>query len=594
MSGAIVIVSVFVAALQTPPAADSVATLRAAAERAARNYERAVHEAAPRRFGGGGGGRCDEVIGRFCFRFDGASGPAFPEPDPRTVVEAREAAVTAYRALAGAEASAFGPAAALVRYLVEAGRPDEAGRAAARYVEASGGDFRSYLLLGLSLLEAGDVVAAEAVFDTAIASAPPDSARALTTLELLLSREERDRYRRMGPGERSRYEDRVWALADPRWSEPGNERRGGQLARHAWIRILADRERVRGQLRWGRDHEEILLRYGLPVRRERAVPIHGFPLEDDVVEHFDSRALALFPTALLSDGYPPIPEPGARWFLRNDSARVSYAPIQPRGVLRVVVPVEHQATRFPGLSTSRLRVDGLVAADTVSGPPPAGSRAVLVVLDSAGAEAGRAEATMAPADSALRVRAEIALPPGRYVYGIEVLHDSAGLIALARHAVTLESAPGLAISDILVVEPDTAPEATKAPADPRALPRLVFEPGATVGLLARVTGLLLEGGPGGPSRFGVEWWLERAEPGSIVGRAARWVGRRLGLVDRPSPVRVRWDETGTGTEAPIRLDLTLPGDEVGLYRINLRVVDRLNGRSTESSRLVRLAPPGGG
>ena len=93
----------------------------------------------------------------------------------------------------------------------------------------------------------------------------------------------------------------------------------------------------------------------------------------------------------------------------------------------------------------------------------------------------------------------------------------------------------------------------------------------------------------GGARYAVEWWLERREERSLLGRAARWVGRSLGLVDDAGPVRVRWEALAEEAgPVAITFSLDLTGARPGHYRLGLRVRDRVSGREATSYRAVLL------
>lgn len=59
------------ALLQAPaPDADSIETLRDNARRAEAEFERLARRLAPIKFSSMNGTRCDEIVGRFCLRYD--------------------------------------------------------------------------------------------------------------------------------------------------------------------------------------------------------------------------------------------------------------------------------------------------------------------------------------------------------------------------------------------------------------------------------------------------------------------------------------------------------------------------------------------
>lgn len=575
-------------ALQTAP---ELRDLARAARTASFRYESLQRRLAPTTNESGRGGRCDERIGRFCMWYDAPSDRPDPPPppEPEEVAEARIVAVRAHRQWFAAEPSHHEAAGFLVRYLVEDDRAAEAVAAARTHAWAAGRDPDALLILGLALHYAADFAAAEAVFDSARAGMTAERRRRLDDVRVLLERSERGRYADLADPAKAAYERRLWALSDPSLLEAGNERRSGHYARHAWARIHERAPRVRGKVSWGSDLEEILLRFGLPVSRKRMRDFYPtLTMEDPrFIESFDPRSVALVPPALLTRGLPEAPPPGVRHDLVRDTAPSSYAPVRLRLAALDVVP-----TRVPAGRASVLRVDAALPPDTIPPGVPQEPRGLLAILDTLGNEVARVATTVRPrADSMTILMAEAPVPPGVWLYRVEVLDDATDLAGLAQYRITIpETPPALAgsaaldLSDLLVAHPfgDTLPAGFD---DPRlqAHAPLVLPTGSRVGLFAEAHGLRREG------RYVVEWWVEPEDEGTLLGRAARWLGRRLGLVEREEPLRIRWEDVAVGGVAPVAVNMDLSDADAGLYRIGLRVTDRTTGESRTADRLLRLA-----
>jgi hypothetical protein len=566
---------------------DSLRQVEREARGAAFRYERALLEAAPQRIGGGYGDRCDERIGRFCFWFSTPGAPRRPiEPDPPAVEAARDAAVYTFRrwfALAPGEERAVGP---LLRYLIEADRPGEAAAAARTHVWAAENSPESLLFLGLALHYTRDFLGAEDAFDRARAALAPDERRRLDDLSLLLEDREHSRYRGLSGDARAEYEATFWALADPWLMDPGNERRSAHYARHAWARIHAMAPRVEGRMRWGRDHDEILLRYGLPTGRQRVFePTTTAHRRVSLVEYFDPRRAALTHGDLMTAGIPFTPPPGARSMIERDTVRSHYAPLGIRRTQGLTV----QASVFPGADNGVIRVDALLPPDTVDPKVPVQPRGLLVLLDTLGGEVARAVAApQVRADSTTVLAVEQPVPPGAYVYRIEIRDDSTGLAGLAQYRIDVAAAEGLTISDLLVATAgdETPPESRNDPAlDPS--PRLVIPPGERVSVYAEVSGL---GTDQAGANYTVQWWIERAEEPALLRRAARWLGQRIGLVEEEIPVRVGWEEAGPDGVSIVFVTLSLSDVDPGLHRLGLVVYDRVSGQEQTATRLIRVDP----
>ena len=558
-------------------------TARAAALRYEnRLRDRAPYTSAP------AAGECDEVVGRFCLRFgdDGDREPPRIDEHP-DITEARRRVIGAYRAWLGRVPESGAAAGGLVRYLIEDGRPGEAVPVATAHAGAAPGT-GSLLVLGLALCSSGSIIRAEAAFDSARALAGPAERAELDDLSVLLGRRERDRYSALDPAGRAVYSERFWAFSDPSRLADGNERRAVHYARHAWIRILEDAPRARGALSWGDDHAEIVLRYGAPFGWERErVRRRPFRLtwEDRTVFSFGYGSVSLVPASLLTEGIPPMPEPGIHPELERDDVTASYRPVR----LHDVRSLEAQVTRIPGSHGWILRVDAILHTDTV----PAGSlrapEALLTALDTLGREVARAPLvveTAGPGPSLL-LRGELRLPPGTYVYQAEAVDPATGIAGRMLHRVELP-AGGLVVADPLVARPTGRPSPDRRGLHP--FPTRTVEVGGTMTVWSAVRGLARAGGA---SRYAVECWLEPRDAGTALGRVVGWLGRTLGLAAESRPIRIRWEDSARQSgPVPIVFDLTLEGVAPGRYRLGLRVRDRLNGAETTSYRelLLEAAP----
>lgn len=580
-------------AQDAPPAADAVdrspRQLAAAASTAAYRYERVLWRSAPTTPGPGRSGRCDERVGRFCFWYGTPDDtPAPPPPqEPEEVEDARTVAVRAHRLWFAAEPSNTDAAAGLVRYLIDSGREREAVAAARTHAWAADRSPGSLLLVGLALHQAGDFASAEAAFDSARGAADPELRREWDDVSVLLESGERGRYRDLSQTDRARYHDRFWALSDPFLLESGNERRSAHYARHAWALIHSEAPRVQGKTSWGSDHEEILLRYGLPTGRKRIREFGpgswSLTHTPNFIENFASGAVSLVPAALLTRGLPEPQPPGTRHDMERDTAPSAYVPVR----MNRVRVMEVQASRFPNGSGGVLRIDAILPPDTVEPVAPIAPRGLLAVLDTMGQEVGRAPAVLtAREDDSTVLGAELALEPGAYIYRVEIVDDSTGIAGLGQGRFAIDPGGGLALSDLVIAEAfgDSLPR-RRDHGRLEPLPSLVVPGGPELGFYAEVHGL---GRQAGAARYEVEWSVESAEEGSLLGRAMRWVGRQLGVVGTDEPMAIRWEDVSSSGIAPVALTMDLSDADPGLYRVALTVTDRLTGTRREAARLLLI------
>lgn len=500
---------------------------------------------------------------------------------------ARRRAIEAYRRWLSADPSAGAAVGPLIRYLIEDGRPREAVSVARTHVWAAPG-VESRLWLGLALHASGEFVAAEAAFDGARAAAVPAERGALDDVSVLLGDEEAEWYGALDPRAREAYNRRFWAFSDPSFLQPGNERRAEHYARQAWTRILDDAPRTTGTVSWGDDRAEILLRYGVPFRLER-VPEPAFRLhfETRVVTYHDPRAVPLTPEALHTTGIDGLPPPGAPSPLERDTVRSTYAPAGTRRVRGLT----GQVTRIPSAEGWRLRVDAQLPPDTASSGPSPAPRVRLTVLDTLGVPLAHAAGVWEPGPGGSRVvRAESDLPPGSYVYQIEAVDDSLGLLGLGRFRIG-RPAGSLRLSDPLLAAPDSVGPGGRVVGSRRELapfPSAVVASGELIRVFAEAAGLLRAGGM---ARYTVEWALEPAEPPSALARVFGWLGRVIGREAAEEPA-VLWDAVWKRRDPVlITFQLALTGLERGSYRLRVTVRDRISGREATSCRAVRVEAP---
>src|SRR5690606_15871477 len=350
-------------------------------------------------------------------RFDTGDPRPIPPEVPRVVQARRDAVETLRRAFAAMPGD-LRIAGSLVRYLVEDGRAEEAISAAEAFAWATADSTWKELLVAFGMHARGDDSAAELRFAEGIAQLPAEEARRLERVDVLLGPGEERLYREMDEAEQRRYERELWAAADPLYLTPGNEARAEHFARHVWARLLSQAPVVFGMVSWGKDLDELTVRYGVPAGRERDVS--SWSLDVRMVERFDLNQLAFVPERLRSEGLGEAPAPGAPWTPENPRARSGYAP----ATFRLLRPFAHQVTRFPAGDSVVLRVDGALALDSValegSGTGRAAA-AALFVLDSTYSHVAVRRERVTSVRDTLFVSFEAALPAGVFVYSLEAL-----------------------------------------------------------------------------------------------------------------------------------------------------------------------------
>lgn len=563
------------------PAPDSADAMIERVRAVQASYERVARRLAPAIFATGASGRCDERVGRFCLRHDpDESGPRRPE---RPVIANARAAVidTLRRAFARfpGDRRIAGP---LIQYLVQDGRADEAASAAGAFAVFSPDTLEAVLLRAFALHAAGRDSLAEPLFDAALRRMDARQRRHAEDVAVLLDPAERERYRALDDLGRRAYEALLWRLADPLYLTAANERRTEHFARRVWIRLLERRPSTAGVTAWGDDLAELTLRYGVPSQRARLV---GRAMEDrGMVEWWDSTQLGFLPPAAGVEGVPSW-RAGGDWWPDRPAARSQYSP----ATLRRLTRLEHRVTRFPDGASIRLRTDGRFVLDSLATGESVETG--LFVVDSTGEIIARRRERIPARRDTLDFAFEIGLPPGDYVYSVEALERDSRLAGRARHSVELSSARAdtLALSDLLLLEPlRQSPRPTRHPRPPELPgPAWSVTPHDTVALLVEAHNLRSAGA--GVTGYRTEVAVRPVDDASLPVRAARWVGRRLGLLDAERRVRVGWDAEGdAGRPEIITLDLALGPLDPGIYTVEIAVTDRATGIRRTTSRRLRV------
>lgn len=394
---------------------------------------------------------CTYSIGRLCYWADDPH--ERPVPEPRAITRARARLVRTLAGLAERSRTDGWIVGEEVRYLVQAG-DDSAALEAAR--ACRGTSWWCMALRGYVLHEGGDYLDAAAVFDSALAAMPADSACRWRDLSLLLEDDERDAYDRLPCAARRPLEQRYWALADPSYAVPGNERRTEHLARMVVAALSANAANPYG-LRWGDDLRELLIRYGEPAWYTQ--PIAELLEQDRGVEGHDREP---------SYHFVPHLGPGdrVRWSLRDPRARERWAP----PYVDSLVPLGAQFAMFRRGDSALVVV---AYADPTAG-------------DTAGAVLGVADAgaVRVATSGALRVRRTYAVGWHGIVAGVERLDAGRRIDARARVRLAPPPAsPGApSLSTVVLFAPDSAGVATLDDALPRALTTSVLPRDRRVGL----------------------------------------------------------------------------------------------------------------
>lgn len=542
-------------------------------------------------------GPFDERIGRFHFWHGEGREPPAERP---AVTAAREELLAVLDGVADEFPGDGWVAGQRVRYRVEVGDPEGAITAARACRDPR--EWWCDALLGYALHRSGDHPDAEAAFDGALAGMPEEERCRWTDLSLLLEGDGSGTYGETSCPDRVAFEAAFWALADPLWVVPGNDRRAEHFSRHVLDRLQEGADSGYG-VRWGDDLRELLIRYGWPsgfwqVRRHFA----SRTVRPDVVAYDPPGTLRFVPPA--ASVLPPEGD-GDGWELDPRRPRSHHLP----ALAESFVPLEGQVATFPreggwavvgtyDLTAARHSAEpcGRVVAGMGALPPLPGA---------VGGEGGEVRVWRAPPvvekDSAAGARGafllHVSAPSGasageRLMVGVEAFCPAERFAARARGPVPAGvplGAPGgpprhsLRLSDLLLVE---SAEGQEPPADlveatARARPRATARAGERLGLYWEIYGAAARRAEG---RLDVTVRLT-GEGGGFFRRALRWAG----LAGESPETGLAWAERRPDARIAARgVSLTLPDLSPGDYRLEVEVA--AGGESAVTMRRLEVVP----
>src|SRR3989454_1217329 len=438
-----------------------------------------------------------------------------------------------------------------VRYQLQGGRP-AAALAAARACRAA--PWWCEALAGLAEHIGGDYAGAASAYRIALRDMPRDERCRWTDVSLLLDGELARRYRRLPCDQRGAFEERLWWLAQPLYSLPGNDRRTEHLARATMARIEQDARSTYG-VPWSDDLREVTLRFGWPsywTREERSA-LGGFA-DPPITGHEPQPAFHFLPDAHAFDD--PGSSTGDDWALDPDYPRHARERYAPR-YAAAVAPLTHQIAVFPRGDSCLVVAAYDLRLEPLFGGGDALDAALVLVRDEWSESVMERRPGAGPSDEIV-AKAEGAPP----LMSLEVVAATPRHIAPARYGVRPPAASegGLSASDILLFDPPDS-----LPTDLAAV--LPYVRGSAV---ARAD-----------SRLGMFWELRGLQPAEPVTTAVtvtptsagglRRATASLGLVRRRAPVRLEWQGGPPlrGARARRALGLALAGLSPGRYRIEV-------------------------
>ncbi|MEZ4585908.1 MAG: hypothetical protein R2909_05855 [Gemmatimonadales bacterium] len=515
---------------------------------AQRDFELARRRLLPLEYGGGG--RCDERIGRFCYWYDGREElPDEPEKIARLRQELLDT-LAGYHAALPDDDWILGQQ---VRYLVE----HEAYDRALDLTDGCAG-WWCHALRGFAFHEAERFDSAEATFDRALALMPEALRCEWTDLRVVLEGKLADRLEGLDCRGREAAADSILWLADPFLSLPGNDLETELLSRRVAAWYLQTARSPHG-MSFGKDIAELALRYGRSVRWARED--RGWPTAEppSIIGHSRVPGYAFFPK-------PDDPgEDGAEWRydLEPDRPRSRYAPVYAK---RIRLLEGYRVARFARGDSMVLAVTGDPAEARIDGDG--------AVVRLAFSQGPGAAPLLADSPFARRGARLIRVPAVAGQLGVEIEAGSDKHWARARWLLApLAGDDPLTVSDPLLFDPGDELPSGLAEAAGRALQGARLRRSSPVGVYWEV---------GGPESDSVEVSVALVpERRGLFGR----IGQSLSLVKRRAPLTLQWTAERAAPVLGRSFELDLAELDTGWYTLLLTVTGR---HGTERSTQLRI------
>lgn len=402
------------------------------------------------------GRRCDEQVGGICYWYDDRELP--PPPEGGEIAAARAALLVELGAAAARLPDDPWILGQRIRYLLEAGRGEEALSLTSR---CAGHDSWCAALAGLTLHRQGAIAPADSAFSAALALAPAGERCRWLDISLLLERAAAREWRALSCEAQVEQAEAWLERGRPLLAQHGNSVRTEFLARQAMVRVAAGTVTPYGT-RLDDAHRELVLRYGWPIGWSQ-VPARGIWGEASVVGHDPSPSWGLAPRAL---GDAPV----------DLDAERPRARFQPPSLTAIFAIEDVQLARFP-------RRDGtlLLAAWQLPPASPLNTEGVTGVL--AGKPVGEEPIVIGQVADGRGGVATASSPAILESAGLELL--TADGATWARHREEWPEplpAAGPVLSDLLLFEPGESPAEHLEDVLPRAIRGTAVRRGGAVGL----------------------------------------------------------------------------------------------------------------
>ncbi len=418
-----------------------------------------------------GPGRCDEVIGRFCYWYE-EGGPT-PPPEPLRITAARERLLQQLDSIGSLYPNDRWISGQRVRYLSEARRYDLAVEAA---LQCNSGDWWCPALQGFAYHVAGRFPEADSSYELALERMDERQRCQWRDLKLLLDDDQLRRYRGMNCARRLELEKRIWWLAKPMLSRSGSDARTEYYSRLMMAQFIEDAPSAYA-MGFDSDERELNLRYGWPVAWTRSSEDTPFGGEPSLVGHERVPAHPFLPRRSILDN--PASSDSNVWRSKGvPPVRARYAP----AYARHLIPLQHQSGLFRRGDSALVVVAWSVAGNERLESAARHGEITSALVLTRGEESDAVVVNGSTQGSSGHIMARSAW--GSMLMSMEVAAPAESTLARARYGVhrTDSQASRIQISDLVLYAPyDDTPKSAEE-ALPHMLPSERVSAGSRVGI----------------------------------------------------------------------------------------------------------------
>jgi hypothetical protein len=491
-------------------------------------------------------GPCDVHVGRYCY-WRGDDDDAQPPPESEAVRRERDGLIALLDSAAHQLPGDGWIAGQHVRYLVEAGRTDDARRFAADDCRA--GAAWCAALFGYAAHTAGQFSTADSAYSSSLAAM--DSAERCRWLDVsdLIDDDLERVYKSLNCQTREPFVRRLFWLASPLYSVSATDILTEHLARMTRARMAEHSAAIDGQP-WADDVRALMLRYGWSRWYTRTLPDFGWQTQTSYTGHDAGVPYDFLPRlhAIEHLGHVAAKD----WMLDNPQAPTGYAPAYTRSVHEL----PHQVATFRrGDSTI------VVAAWDARRDTTLLGRSLDAALMVMGDGAQLAIASRRSVATVGRLSATALLDSG--LASLELLAMEDRRAARARVGIPSRQTSRVGLSDLLLYSPAGAPSADLVAVREDMLPTDAVIGARALGVYWETYGLRAAGEP-------VHFTLSVRQVD--VGWRQR-AAERLHLTDPATGLSIQWEEVPQQMNgvAGRSVSLDLSRLRPGKYRVELAV-----------------------